>query len=104
MEISKSAISGTLESCDVMIQVEPRQSGLEIEIDSIVLNRFGEHILEVVKETLRHLQVERACVRVDDRGALDCTIRARLQSALYRASEGEGEIPWEAMIWPDSID
>lgn len=104
MEISKNAISGTLESCDVMVQVEPRKSGVEIEIDSVVLNRFGNHILDVVRETLQRLQIENAYIRVDDRGALDCTIRARLQSALYRASEENGEIPWEAMIWPESID
>ena len=34
-------------------------------------------------------------VIVDDKGALDCVLRARLETALMRACEG-GQLPWEA--------
>ena len=104
MKIIRSAVSGTLESCDAMVSVEPGDGGLEVELESAVINRFGEHILEVVKETLAGLQVADARVTVNDKGALDCTIRARVQSAVYRAGENAGEIPWEAMAWPTRAD
>ena len=100
MQIVKNAVSGTLESCDAMVYVEPCDGGLEIEIESVVLNRYGEHILSVVRQTLEHLDVRNAHVRVQDRGALDCTLCARVQSAVVRAGALDGKIPWEAMKWP----
>lgn len=100
MYILKGAVSGTLESCDAMVSIAPADSGLEIEIESVVLSRYGEHILSVVRQTLDSMEVKNARVTVNDRGALDCTLRARVQSAVFRACEHEGEIPWEAMKWP----
>ena len=98
MKIQRSAVSGTLESCDLMVSVDPLEQGLEVEVESVVLNRFGDHILEVVRDTLSQMKVDGAHVRIDDRGALDCTIRARLQSALYRAGECPEVIPWRELI------
>lgn len=99
MLILKGAVSGTLESCDAMVRIEPGENGLEIEIESVVLNRYGKHILNVVKETLEHMDISNAHVNVQDRGALDCTLRARVQSAVIRAGGYDGQIPWEAMKW-----
>lgn len=100
MNLSKGAVSGTLESCDAMVSIEPADDGIEIEIESVVLNRYGAHILSVVRQTLDSMEVKNARVTVNDRGALDCTLRARVQSAVFRACEYEGEIPWEALKWP----
>ena len=65
MYISKGAISGTLESCDAMVSVAPADSGLEIEIESVVLSRYGEHILSVVRQTLDSMDVKNARVTVN---------------------------------------
>ncbi len=90
MEIKKRAVAGTLESSDVFVDIAPSENGLDIRIQSVVFNQFGEQIEQVVTETLRQFGVERAEVTLNDRGALDCTIRARVETAIKRAGRGEG--------------
>ena len=85
MEIKKLATAGTLESSDVYVELEPNDSGIVIDIDSVVLNQFGEDIRRVVTEVLEAQEVENAHVSVMDRGALDCVIRARVETAIVRA-------------------
>ncbi len=87
-QIIRSATAGTLESSDVFVTLEPSDAGLEIEIDSVVLKQFGGEIRRAVEETLSDLQVTCAKVSVVDRGALDCVIRARVETAVLR---GKGE-------------
>ena len=40
------------------------------------------------KEVLTQMGVENAVVRVADRGALDCVLRARVETAVLRGMEG----------------
>ncbi|GMA41095.1 hypothetical protein GCM10025883_31400 [Mobilicoccus caccae] len=40
----------------------------------------------MVKETLAELGVDSGRIVVEDKGALDCTLRARVQAACLRAS------------------
>ena len=87
-KIIHSATAGTLESSDVFVTLEPAASGVEIEIDSVVQNQFGDSIRQTVEEVLAELQVENAKLSVVDRGALDCVIRARVETAVLR---GKGE-------------
>lgn len=95
MEIKITAMAGTLESSDVSVVVEPNEkSGLAIELMSDVEKQYGDQIKEVIIETLADLQVENAVVKVNDKGALDCVIKARLQAAVYRAAE-EKQVNWE---------
>lgn len=94
MEITKAAMAGTLESSDAQITIEPSGSGTVIDISSIVLNQYGRQIKAVVSETLNNLGVKSAKVTVVDKGALDCTIRARTECAVYRAAGITGSIPW----------
>ena len=88
MKILKCASAGTMESSDVYVEIEPSDSGLEIELDSVVINQFGEKINAVIREVLNEQGVESASVRVTDRGALECVIRARVETAIIR---GRGE-------------
>ncbi len=87
--IIQRATAGTLESSDVFVTLEPNASGLEIDIDSVVEKQFGESIRRTVEEVLSDLQVQDAKLSVVDRGALDCVIRARVETAVLR---GKGEI------------
>ena len=87
MEIMKSASAGTVESSDVYVQIEPAQ-GLEIQLDSVVYNQFGDAIRKVVTEVLNEQGIQNASVRIVDRGALECVIRARVETAVLR---GKGE-------------
>ena len=87
MEILKNASAGTMESSDAYVEIEPAD-GLQIQLESVVQEQFGEQIHSVVQEVLAQCGVENACVRVIDRGALDCVIRARVETAILR---GKGD-------------
>lgn len=95
MQIVREALAGTYESSDLMVKIAPA-SELEIVISSEVMPQFGEQISLVVRETLRAMNVHQGTVVVEDKGALDCVIRARLQSAVLRAAE-EQTIDWRIL-------
>ncbi len=86
MIIKSKAVSGTMESNDIFVEIEPSQKGIEVEVQSIVFNQFGKQIEDTVKDVLNSFDVDNALVRVNDRGAVDCTIRARVETALKRAA------------------
>ncbi|MBR5403871.1 MAG: citrate lyase acyl carrier protein [Bacteroidales bacterium] len=81
----KEAIAGTLESGDIMISIGPGK-GLEVELQSSVEAQFGRQIRQLITETLEGLGVKDASVKAIDKGALDCTIRARVTAAAVRAT------------------
>jgi citrate lyase subunit gamma (acyl carrier protein) len=86
MEI-KQANAGTLESGDILIRISPaEEEGLHINLDSTVAYQFGAQIKRVISETLSGLGVTDAIVDATDKGALDCTIRARVTAAAVRAT------------------
>lgn len=87
MEIRKKAIAGTLESSDVHVTVEPNDNGIELELESIVLNQFGEEIERTVRDVLEYFNVKDIKIYLKDRGAIECAIRARVETALKRAEE-----------------
>lgn len=85
----KEAIAGTLESGDIMVRIGPAQSGrtgLSIELDSSVAAQFGRQIKDLIASTLEDLDIHNATVSATDKGALDCTIRARVTAAAVRAT------------------
>ena len=80
-----NAMAGTLESGDIMIRIEPGE-GLQVELQSSVAARFGRQIKSVIVSTLEELGIDNAYVKATDKGALDCTIRARVTAAAVRAT------------------
>lgn len=96
MKIVQAAMAGTLESSDLMVKVSPVESGLDVVIHSEVYKQFGDRITEVVNETLAAFNIEQGQIIIDDKGALDCVIRARIQAALLRGSAPE-DIAWEKL-------
>ncbi len=84
MEI-KNAVAGTLESGDIMVQIAPGE-GLQVELQSSVSAQFGRQIKALIAETLTGLGIDNAYVKATDKGALDCTIRARVTAAAVRAT------------------
>ena len=87
-EIVKKAWAGTLESSDAYVEIEPAECGVTVELQSVVQVQFGASIEAAVREVLQQQGVERALVRVMDRGALECVLRARVETALLRGMEG----------------
>ncbi|HVN18986.1 MAG TPA: citrate lyase acyl carrier protein, partial [Dongiaceae bacterium] len=85
MKITKPAIAGTLESSDLMVKVTPNQNGmLEVVVRSEVIKQFGKQIRRVIDDTLSKLEVSEGTVVVEDKGALDYAIQARVQAAVLR--------------------
>ncbi|MCG8541444.1 MAG: citrate lyase acyl carrier protein [Clostridia bacterium] len=95
MKIVKTGMAGTMESSDINITIEKNQeSGIKIYLTSSVEKQFGDQIRKVILETLEQMKVNDVVVRAVDRGALDCTIRARVQSAAMRGAMSENQIDW----------
>ena len=86
--------AGTMESHDIMITVEPSDAGgVQVELTSSVYQQFGKQIIAVIRETAADYGVENALITAVDKGALDCTVRARVATALTRAAE------WHDYTW-----
>jgi citrate lyase subunit gamma (acyl carrier protein) len=95
MEVLHASAAGTLESSDAMVTVEPGGDGVKLELQSSVMNQYGRQIRATVLETLERLGVQNARVTVVDKGALDCTIKARVECAVFRSCDkSEKNIPW----------
>jgi citrate lyase subunit gamma (acyl carrier protein) len=86
MEIRRRATAGTMQSSDLMVQVEPSER-LEVVIESTVKKQFEHLIRARVDEVLARHAVTRGAITVTDRGALDYAIEARVEAALRRAAE-----------------
>ncbi len=89
MKIVKCASAGTLESSDAYVEIEPAEDAISISLESVVQAQFGDAILAAVRDVLAQEGVEKAALRIIDRGALECVIRARVEAAVNR---GKGEM------------
>ena len=99
MEILKPAIAGTLESSDAQVTVEPGRDGIELSLTSSVMNQYGRQIKATVLETLERLDVQHVRITVVDKGALDCTLKARVECAVFRScGQSEENIPWGGVV------
>ena len=95
MQLLERGIAGTLESGDILIEIEQAVGdGIDIHLESTVGNQYGKQILAVIRETLAAHDVSGVKVRAIDKGSLDCTIRARVQAALYRGLHS-ADYRWE---------
>ncbi|WP_316862443.1 citrate lyase acyl carrier protein [uncultured Cohaesibacter sp.] len=94
MQITKEALAGTLESSDLFVRISPTDGPLELIVKSEVEHQFGDQIRHVAMQTLARFEVsDGATVIIEDKGALDCVIEARLEAAIMRASDEE-TIKW----------
>ena len=79
--------AGTLESSDVLVMVEPVEpgTGRQIELESNVIMQYGERIQQLVTKILDGLYISDARILIKDKGALDATIWARVETAIRRS-------------------
>jgi len=89
--------AGTLESNDIIIIVAPleEEAGMVVELQSLVLAQYGDQIRKVIEDTVKEQGIKDIYIKAVDRGALDCTVRARTLAALSRA----GVALKEERIW-----
>lgn len=88
------AVAGTMESSDAMVTVEPNEKGIELHLESAVIHQYGNQIKKVIMQTLKNLEVKDAKVTVVDKGALDCTLKARVEGAVFRSVNQTANISW----------
>jgi len=96
MKIVRQAVAGTLESSDLMVKVVPREEGLEIALQSEVIFQFGAQIEHVIRDTLEKLGITDGLFIIEDKGALDCVVRSRVQTAVQRAAD-VWDAKWSAL-------
>lgn len=90
----KNSYAGTFESGDILIQLfSPEKEGIEIELESSVARQFGQQIKKVIRDTLNEYGITDVRVKAVDKGALDCTIKARVTAAAVRATGND--------VWKD---
>ena len=98
MEIKKPAVAGTLESSDCQVTVEPGNGKVDFSLESAVIHQFGNQIKKVTLETLKNLGIDNVRISIVDKGALDCTIKARIEGAVFRAVDQYDNIPWGGAV------
>lgn len=99
MDITKTAIAGTLESSDAQITVEPAEEGLKVSVSSTVMNQYGRQIRDCAYKTLEDLGVKTGRVYIVDKGALECTLKARIECAVFRSNDASAKnIPWGGAV------
>lgn len=85
--IKKISSCGSVESSDVLVTVEPNQENkINVSIKSPFIRQFGKRIKAVVLDTLGQFNITQCNVIVQDQGAIDVVLIARLITALKRAS------------------
>ena len=88
MEIITTGVAGTMESSDIIVRIEPKDTdGIELTLESQVMHQYGKQIRQVILDALAEAGVTRAYVDAVDKGALDCTVAARTMAAAYRAAQ-----------------
>ncbi|MBN2541139.1 MAG: citrate lyase acyl carrier protein [Bacilli bacterium] len=79
----KIGTAGSKESNDCFVTVRESDK-TDIIIDSVVAAFFYDQIKTTVEETLKEMKIENVIVTIEDKGALDYTIKSRLISAIKR--------------------
>ena len=57
---------------------------------SVVEHQFGDSIRALAADMLQQEGIDNVSLRIVDRGALECTLRARLETLIARAREAGG--------------
>lgn len=71
---------------DCYVSLELRKSGgIEIDIKSKVAALYGDRIHSLAKELLKHFGIENAILKIEDAGALDFVLAARIEAVVNQA-------------------
>ena len=82
----RTAQAGSLESSDCLVVVSPAE-GFKLDYKGQNSKIFKERTFNIAQETAERYSPRGADVRVQDQGALEVTLRARIETAFERAME-----------------
>jgi len=87
LTIKKEAKAGLDDKEDALIHLVPGEkgSGIQLEVESKVETMFGDQIKKSALEVLNSYKLTDVKVTIQDKGALDYALRARLKTAIERA-------------------
>ena len=98
MEIKETASAGTIEKCDCLVTVSKGDGDIKINLSSKVLYQYGDSIRNTILQTLKKLHINDITVNVEDMGAFEYVIVARLEAAIYRSQKQMDQIPWGDLL------
>ncbi len=98
MEIKETASAGTIEKCDCLVTVSKGDGDIKINLSSKVLYQYGDSIRNIILQTLKKLHINDVTVDVEDMGAFEYVIVARLEAAIYRSQKQMDQIPWGDLL------
>jgi citrate lyase subunit beta/citryl-CoA lyase len=89
---AQAGVRGDRARSDCWVEVEPRSAGgLDLSVTTKVEAMYGDRVRATCRDVLVALGIENARVTVEDRGALDYALAARLEAAVTRAGLGGGK-------------
>ena len=50
------------------------------------------------RQTLKNLDIDNIRITIVDKGALDCTLKARIEGAVFRSVDQYENLPWGGAI------
>ena len=98
MEIKETASAGTIDKCDCLVTVSKGEGDIKINLSSKVLYQYGDSIRNTILQTLKKLDINDVTVDVEDMGAFEYVIVARLEAAIYRSQKQMDQIPWGELL------
>ena len=82
-----TASAGTLESSDCLVTASPSEK-LKLEYKGANSEVLAERTIRLVESIAKKHDLNGAEISIQDQGALEITIKARLETALMRACKG----------------
>ncbi len=77
---------------DCFVTLELRESGgVEIAITGKVKTLYGDSIVKLGQDVLRFFDIKNAHVQIEDRGAIECVLAARIEAAVKQCLETDKE-------------
>ena len=76
--------------CKVTIELT-KSGGLKIDLISKVKEYFGDQIISLAKDELKFFNIKNCKITIEDRGALDYVIAARIEAAIKQIIETDKE-------------
>lgn len=98
MEIKETASAGTIDKCDCLVTVSKGEGDIKINLSSKVIYQYGDSIKNTILQTLKKLHINDITVDVEDMGAFEYVIVARLEAAIYRSQKQMDQIPWGDLL------
>jgi len=87
----RTAQAGTVESMDCLVTVSEAGpgTGISLTLAGASVARFSKAMDKAVRDTLDNLEITDVTVSVQDNGALDLVLKARVEAAVARLKGGE---------------